>query len=39
MSDDIIPHLSKWNKEAVITRGEKIFKWVCDEWDKCKSGN
>ncbi len=38
MANDIIPHLSKWNQKSVIKRGEKIFKWVCEEWDRCKSG-
>ena len=37
MAKDIIPHLSKWNQKSVIKRGEKIFKWVCEEWDRCKS--
>ena len=36
MADDIIPQLSKWNKKAVVERGEKIFQWACDEWDRCK---
>ena len=32
MARDIIPHLSEWNEDRILKRGEKIARWVKQEW-------